>query len=203
MNLNEEDKHFVDSLQLKHIYDLRPTDEAIRKGGLYYPQGCEYHNISAISDAQFARTNLQDFSEENILAHEEWLAEMYGEMPFDNVAYKEIFDKIKKEELPVYFHCSSGKDRTGVLAALILMFFHVDKQTIYDDYMYSYDVMMKLHADKPRIRRYMLVYREWLDNTFQAIQEKYQDDIDRYFLEEYGIDETIRNRLYQLCLEEK
>jgi protein-tyrosine phosphatase len=39
--------------------------------------------------------------------------------------------------LPAVFHCSAGKDRTGVLSALILAFLGVPDETIVEDYALS------------------------------------------------------------------
>ena len=44
---------------------------------------------------------------------------------------------LKDEEYAVLFHCTVGKDRTGILAALILSFLGVDRDTIVCDYLIS------------------------------------------------------------------
>jgi protein-tyrosine phosphatase len=46
--------------------------------------------------------------------------------------------------LPAVFHCSAGKDRTGVLAALILAFLGVPDETIVADYVLSAAAMERL-----------------------------------------------------------
>ncbi|GAC1586340.1 MAG: tyrosine-protein phosphatase [Acidimicrobiales bacterium] len=38
------------------------------------------------------------------------------------------------ERLPAVFHCTAGKDRTGVAAALLLSLVGVDRETVLDDY---------------------------------------------------------------------
>ncbi len=38
------------------------------------------------------------------------------------------------EERPVVFHCAGGKDRTGLLAALLLLWLGVDREDVLDDY---------------------------------------------------------------------
>lgn len=40
---------------------------------------------------------------------------------------------------PAIIHCSAGKDRTGVLSALLLLILGASRETIYDDYMRSND----------------------------------------------------------------
>jgi protein-tyrosine phosphatase len=48
------------------------------------------------------------------------------------------------DSLPAVFHCSAGKDRTGVLAALILAFLGVPDATIVEDYALSASAMGRL-----------------------------------------------------------
>ncbi len=38
------------------------------------------------------------------------------------------------ESLPAVFHCTAGKDRTGIVAALILLALGVDRETVLDDF---------------------------------------------------------------------
>jgi protein tyrosine/serine phosphatase len=42
---------------------------------------------------------------------------------------------------PVVFHCAAGKDRTGLVAALVLGLLDVDRETIVADYVFTADVM--------------------------------------------------------------
>ena len=48
------------------------------------------------------------------------------------------------DSLPAVFHCSAGKDRTGVLSALILAFLGVPDETIVADYALSATAMERL-----------------------------------------------------------
>ena len=42
-------------------------------------------------------------------------------MAFDNPAYHRLFELLLRDEGHIYFHCSAGKDRTGVSAFLIMI----------------------------------------------------------------------------------
>ena len=43
--------------------------------------------------------------------------------------------ELPKEKFSVVFHCTAGKDRTGVIAALLLSYLGVDRATIINDYL--------------------------------------------------------------------
>lgn len=52
--------------------------------------------------------------------------------------YKDFFDLLMNEnEVPLLFHCTAGKDRTGMAGALVLYALNIDEQTIMDDYLSS------------------------------------------------------------------
>ena len=52
--------------------------------------------------------------------------------------YVQALELLASEETyPAVFHCTAGKDRTGVIAALVLDILGVDEQTIVDDYVLS------------------------------------------------------------------
>ncbi|WP_053405823.1 tyrosine-protein phosphatase [Persicobacter sp. CCB-QB2] len=48
--------------------------------------------------------------------------------------YKEYFQLLKDTEQPLVFHCTAGKDRTGLCSALTLYALGVDMETILDEY---------------------------------------------------------------------
>jgi protein-tyrosine phosphatase len=48
--------------------------------------------------------------------------------------------------LPAVFHCTAGKDRTGVLSAIVLSLLGVDEETVVADYALSGEAMLRLRA---------------------------------------------------------
>jgi protein-tyrosine phosphatase len=70
--------------------------------------------------------------------------------------YKLFFAELKNANGPVLFHCSAGKDRTGVAAAFLLALLGVDKETIINDYLKSGEyVKDKYYPVVPYIRKSM------------------------------------------------
>jgi Tyrosine phosphatase family len=53
-------------------------------------------------------------------------------------SYRKAFELIyDRRNLPLMYHCAGGKDRSGIMTALLLTLAGVDRQTIVDDYLLS------------------------------------------------------------------
>lgn len=56
---------------------------------------------------------------------------------------KQVFDRLADpSQDPIIFHCTQGKDRAGVVSALILMTLHVPDSTILQDYQLTHDLTL-------------------------------------------------------------
>ena len=103
--------------------------------------------------------------------------------------YREFFRIVSEERnTPLLFHCSAGKDRTGIAAALLLGALGVDRKVIMEDYMLSaeylkgkYDAIVQAH---PEFAPLTTVRKEYLEAAFQTIDSDYQ-----------GLENFLRNQL--------
>ncbi len=131
-DLNEAELEIVQSLGIRHIFDLRSDTEIAVKPD---PEisGAEYHPIGAIEE-DASVNGLRRYMQSNTRAGH--LKYLYGILPFCS-AYRQIFEYLKNGETPILFHCSAGKDRTGVLAYLILRVLGCSHETAAENYMLS------------------------------------------------------------------
>jgi protein-tyrosine phosphatase len=67
---------------------------------------------------------------------ESMLRDMYvGTLIHSAAKFGQLFSGLADaERLPAVFHCHGGKDRTGIVAALLLLALGVDRETVLDDY---------------------------------------------------------------------
>src|SRR5579871_2799907 len=102
------------------------------------------------------------------------------------LGYKPFFGKLLT--MPsgdaLVFHCTAGKDRTGIAAALLLYALGVPYATIRQDYEANNyyrssenDRMMKgmvtsAHISEPVAKALMSANGAWLDATFEAIRAR-------------------------------
>ncbi len=64
------------------------------------------------------------------------MADLYRALVRDQShRFAELFDHLLQAEAPVVFHCTAGKDRTGVAAALILLALGVPRDLVRQDYL--------------------------------------------------------------------
>ena len=211
-NMNEEELEYVKSLGLKHIFDFRSDPERDTNPDPDIP-GAVYHPVNALTDEKGNPIDLspnaieeqEGFSEDE---GKDFMRIMYSNFPFCK-AYQEMFDVIKKKETPILFHCTAGKDRTGIAAALILILLGVDEETVLDDYeltnVYRSDFIdrfMKkiapLIGDNDELRHTLYgvegVNRENAELSLQLIKDRY-GDYETYFKAWHGIDEKTQAEL--------
>ena len=93
----------------------------------------------------------------------------------NKIKIKEIFDVIASSKGGVLFHCTAGKDRTGVVSALILGLCNVDRKDIIANYEVTYTYI----SDCEFMNTYplnMQISEPIFMNTFiQNLLEKYSN----------------------------
>lgn len=124
--LTNDDSSFLNAYGVNQVIDLRSEDE-IKKAphSLMKADFCQYDNIPLISgDVSNVVFSQDDFT----------LAKMYVELLETSDGITPVFKKIAQTEGTILFHCAAGKDRTGVVAMLLLSLVGVSKQDIISNY---------------------------------------------------------------------
>src|SRR5699024_12081763 len=89
---------------------------------------CTYHNIPLA---------VQPVSELNADAVET-MGDFYVSVLEESKTIKEVFDVIAESDGGLVFHCMAGKDRTGLIAMLLLGLVGVSKKDIVSNYEVNY-----------------------------------------------------------------
>ncbi len=116
--------------------------------------------------------------------------------------YAPFFESLLEQDAVVLFHCSAGKDRTGLASSLLLHLLGADWDTIMSDYLRSNDAVQKLDENKlamygisqERARYLMGVQPEYLESAWSEINLKY-GSVDAMLEKEFGIGEEEKARL--------
>lgn len=134
------DRALLDSLGLRLILDLRSTREAAEAPDLV-PEGAGLVQQCALCAEDGHEIG---FSPEDIAllrqaapagaGEDGFVQGMYLQMLRDNPAFRRLFEALVAGQTPLLFHCSAGKDRTGVAAMLILLALGAPDEAICTDY---------------------------------------------------------------------
>ena len=99
-------------------------------------------------------------------------------------SYAATLRRIVNSDRPVLYHCTAGKDRTGLFTALLLSFLGVPRSTVFEDYLLSNDyvatpqrietVAAQLKATPAQVTPLARVERPYLETAFRVIDEHYR-----------------------------
>ncbi|TDQ48217.1 protein-tyrosine phosphatase [Actinorugispora endophytica] len=216
--LDDDDFTILSGLGLRQVVDLRTVFERER-GVDRVPDGAEYvvldvqrnHSTGAdlaaiLSDPDRARAVLADDGAERFMLE---VNRMLVGTRDACAAYRKLVERAAYGPLPLVFHCSAGKDRTGWGAALLLGLLGVPKDDVLEDYLASnarlgglMDWIMELVGgqglDPATVRPMIEVRPEYLEAAYAEIDSVY-GGFDGYVAEGLRLDpatvDALRERL--------
>ena len=116
------------------------------------------------------------------------------------VQYHKFFELVQSnDDVPLMFHCSAGKDRTGMGAALILFSLGVDENTIMNDYMasntYLADKYSDLIAKQPNLKSLFEVKPQFIKAAIDQIKKDH-GSVDNYLTNVLHVDIAKMKEMY-------
>ena len=142
--------HLVNVVGVRTVVDLRLSDEAEREGStLSDIPAVRYFSLPLSSAGNIRSDIVADAAEMDIVAH--YLALLEGSAKNIVSAVRAFADD---EDLPAVFHCAAGKDRTGVLAAVVLDAVGVSSEAIMADYALTAQRMRQISARLAQLETY-------------------------------------------------
>lgn len=207
--LTTADFHTLNQLGVRTFCDLRDTQERNPNR----PAGVDVPEIITWADSP---KETRDYSSPEAVRRE--TIESYRHLP-ERYARPvgDIFRRIAKGDVPLMFHCSAGKDRTGFTTAILLRTLGVSEETVMADYLAS-----NRYFDGGRVARELAknpyagfggqalspetlavilsVEREWLEASFASIEARY-GSLDGYLTRGLGLSRmeiaAIRRRMLE------
>lgn len=134
--LSDADRAHLAARGVRLVVDLRAPAERSRepsRWGEPAPESLHWdYDFSTVSLRSVLREVGEDLSAETL---GRCVAELYRRLPALFAGpYAELLARLAAGGTPLVFHCSAGKDRTGIAAALILTALGVPRETILEDY---------------------------------------------------------------------
>ena len=218
-----ETTDFIKEFNIGYVIDLRTTEE-VNNAPDVGSDLIKYYHFPVLQDFDnplITKKNrtiiLLDISK-NKGGAVKYLSRVYTKMVTDEYSlkqFRQIFDLIlnKNDDKAIIFHCTQGKDRTGVLAALILLALGVDRSSVCYDYrrfnnaykfknfMISFVVAIRFLSFKVSKDLYYLqmAHKKLIQVTMDAIYGN-NKDCNAFFADRLGIDENGIKKLREMYL---
>ena len=204
----------LDALNLAVAVDLRRPDERRRDPCRRSPTfGAQVVETSIEGDAE--APHLKFLREADLTAESAhgFMLEEYARLPFEPAhleLFGETFRRLAATGGPILIHCAAGKDRTGLLVALIHHLLGVSAGDIEADYLLTNaarsttdwvtrfsDLLEREYGRRPpreAVQAFLQVHPEWLRSAFAAIEARF-GSLDAYIETALGVDTALRARI--------
>lgn len=200
-DLTHSDLEYLSSIPVVSVVDFRSAAE-IQAAPDKLADSVKGHYLYSISPG-----NLREIASGGRLPTEKQMSEAMENINVllvtDHDAieqYRKFFALLQDEEkLPLLFHCTAGKDRTGMGAALFLASLGVDERTIMEDYLSSNEYLGNkygaLLSAYPELEPLMTVRKEYLQAGLDRIKQDH-GSVENYLTGTLGADMNKMREIY-------
>lgn len=137
--LTDADISSLEQLKIRTVVDLRGQSEIETRGKDRLPQGVRGVSLP-ISVGRAAKTGKAEPAPAGLSAHrKDFMLEATRSIMLDRTdVYSALIRELAvPQNRPLVFHCTAGKDRAGVGAAIVLTLLGVPWETVREDYLLS------------------------------------------------------------------
>jgi protein-tyrosine phosphatase len=216
------DRSRLAALRLETVFDLRAPDE-VRARPDELPPGARYVSRDVLADARLS--GVEDF--DALLRDPQRANAVLGggqvdvvidriyrgfvSLPSAHAGFRQLFLSLgRRDDLPLLFHCATGKDRTGWAAAALLTLLGVPHAAVVEDYMASNDYVLPLFeplidgfvaggGERAILTTLFGVKGEFLDAAFDEMTRRF-GTVEGYFTDGLGIDAPAQDALREIYL---
>ena len=138
--INSRTLHRLEKYHLYKIIDLRTNEEISEKPNKIIA-GAQYIQLPIFNEKTIGITREKDIGIKEMLHALPDLTGLYRNMVTNEYSVTQlkqiIHEIIDSDGYPILFHCSAGKDRTGIVSLLLLSILDVSEDKIIKDYLYD------------------------------------------------------------------
>lgn len=198
-HLTDQDLTVLEQKHIHTVIDFRGVKESAAAPDHLLPK-TDYLLCPAGSDSLPGAAQMSE-----IIKNGNFLEKFYGNTQYLGDRYKPLFQKllVLPANESIMYHCTGGRDRTGMATALFLYALGVPQQTIEADFTASNVYLLPMNKrmfrglqqstgmDEETIRKALELRPELLHSLFNAIKGKY-GTVENFFEKELGIGEKER-----------
>ncbi|MGL5381527.1 tyrosine-protein phosphatase [Clostridium sp.] len=173
--ISDKDRELLLSNNIKTIIDLRNDEEVKNKPSAFKgDENFNYHHCKIYGDGRLPESV-------------ELVPNSYFEMIDEQKTIYVVLKIILNSNGGILYHCTAGKDRTGVVTALLLLIAGVSKVDILDDYKKSKECLKPLlesfcEENKNVDINIITPKEEYMDRFLDLFHEKY-NTVDEYLIQ--------------------
>lgn len=196
VHLTDADCDTINNLGLRTVFDLRSNMERERYPSRWHPRSqVETVTWQDAPDSERLGQRIRRYRDmKEAGQHDDlrgFLSEHYRryvELQADK--YREVLARLSSgQAAPALIHCTAGKDRTGILCALILDLLGVDETTIMQDYLQTnrqidgpdeeerFRLLLQqfglAEVSEPAFQAMRYAHAEYLEAAFDAMRKSY------------------------------
>ena len=182
---SDADIRRLQEMGIRHVIDFRDSAEIERDPDREVP-GAAHHSLPALPSLEqhFKKPDDPTYTAEEIRRDFSHIYTLLAGSPASADAYESFFRILLEDEgAPVLFHCTQGKDRTGIAALLVLTALGFDEDTIVRDYMLTNEFTGRLLREIEEMeappfpadaaREVFLVYEDNLRRYVRCLELEY------------------------------
>lgn len=211
-------KKLRDEYKLSSVIDLR-TKKEVEEVPDEIVEDVKYFHMPILNEACIGVSHEKKCHSFHSLIEMPNMEDMYIKMVTDD-CLDNLVDVLRfiltmpDDNYCVVFHCTAGKDRTGVVAALILAFLGVDRETIVQDYIYSnrftvvkarfvYFACLLVrfnHRFAKKVKLSLMAKKKFIESSLDTLEQDY-GSLENFFLEKlnFTAEETEKIKARFLC----
>lgn len=204
--LTAADRERLAPLKLARSFDFRGVEE--RAATPYDVPGLRQHALSIEPSVSQRMGDLVASGEALTATHMvELMEDLYRRLVTEEAArFAEFFGHLLDDDAPLVFHCTAGKDRTGVAAALLLLALGVPQPLVEQDYLLTNTVYRRPRTPDsalPLDAQAVLwgVQPSFLQAALQVVQQ-HPGGLEAFLSTRMGLGGTARARLRAMYLED-
>lgn len=199
-NLMSSDLKYLASIPIVSVVDFR-SEQEINAGPDKLPKSVKNDFKLSIAPGNLSMSpDLEKYTANQFV---DFMIEMNRMFVTDSAIinqYRKFFELIQDQKnVPLMFHCTAGKDRTGMAAALFLYSLGVDDETIMNDYLSSNIYLEKkydfIKTTRPNFEPLFSVRSEYLQAGLDQIKKDH-GSIENYLTKILNVDLQKMREMY-------
>ena len=206
--LSEADQQRLQALNLAAIIDFRAAFEIDKAPNQLVPAlAAKQKNCAFLPKSTHAMFDMVNNGELDAAGVQRFMCQQYRILTLEHAReYRQVLDDVLAANgQALLYHCTSGKDRTGMISAIILAALGADDEDIIEDYTLTNGriepiAYLKASNDPSIVQHIMAAAPLYMQTALQTMRHEF-GSVDGYLTQALQLSPEERARLQQILIE--